>query len=212
MTTARETLTVAAAATTTTTTTSALNGHSRVITRAFGPSIQPGCLRDGVHLVGDLLSSPPSRGGAGPRRNPEHNRRWSPTNAHTVTVTAASLACDGTPGCSLSAAVRAILRCGLGELPLCVWVLERTRVSGRDGFIDRLNRRNSVDNNGGGGPGATHLPHVATPGRRFRPGNGRGGLIARVSQVGRRRATHPFVLCGPTLPGPKGGACRGGGR
>jgi len=131
--------------------------------------------RDGVHLAFGtrVASTPPSRGRSRPASQPEHDngtgavRRWSPNGNGGVRSR------DGTPGTSGRTRAERFNE----DLASYFAAQGHGRSSG---FIDRLNRRNSLDNNGGGGPGAMDLPHVDARPKVSSPGS-RAGLISHGS-------------------------------
>ena len=134
-----------------------------------------GASRDGVHLAFGtrVASTPPSRGRSRPASQPEHDngpgpvRRWSPNGNGGVRSR------DGTPGTSGRTRAERFNE----DLASYFAAQGHGRSSG---FIDRLNRRNSLDNNGGGGPGAMDLPHVDARPKVSSPGS-RAGLISHGS-------------------------------
>ena len=163
-----------------------------------------GASRDGVHLAfGTRVSStPPSRGRSRPASQPEHNRRWSPTNGNG-NGNGGVHSRDGTPGTSGRTRAERFNE----DLASYFAAQGHGRSSG---FIDRLNRRNSVDNNGGGGPGAIDLPHVDARPKVSSPGGKPGGLISHGSREG-TTTWRRWGLGGHPSVSPKGER-RGGGR
>ena len=99
----------------------------------------------------------------------EPDERWSPTNGNGGVHSR-----DGTPRSGRTRAER------FNEDLASYFAAQGHGRS--SGFIDRLNRRNSVDNNGGGGPGAIDLPHVDARPKVSSPGGKPGGLISHGSR------------------------------
>ena len=159
-----------------------------------------GASRDGVHLAfGTRVSStPPSRGRSRPASQPEHNRRWSPTNGNG-NGNGGVHSRDGTPGTSGRTRAERFNE----DLASYFAAQGHGRSSG---FIDRLNRRNSVDNNGGGGPGAIDLPHVDARPKVSSPGGKPGGLISHGSREWDDDVAALGDLGGHLSVSPKGGA------